>query len=178
MAKISPVMVRVCLIVVNLSLLMVHCVYQWTLYKTHYLEKIFEANATCTFNRLHTSRYSDTIPKHYNVEVWCHYTLKCEDDEDLVFGEMLLLTISNVLSDFLGRTEVRVNDILTESRTRRGPITKRLLLHEVSSGEVVVKLDLQLYDNTWRHHMTTTAERRGKSKSCWTSARTKYKTGN
>ncbi|XP_078322482.1 intersectin-1-like isoform X4 [Crassostrea virginica] len=51
-------------------------------------------------------------------------------------------------NDFLGRTEVRVNDILTESRTRRGPITKRLLLHEVSSGEVVVKLDLQLYDNT------------------------------
>eukprot|EP00105_Crassostrea_gigas_P039469 XP_019923617.1 PREDICTED: intersectin-1 isoform X3 [Crassostrea gigas] len=50
-------------------------------------------------------------------------------------------------NDFLGRTEMRVNDILTESRTRKGPITKRLLLHEVSSGEVVVKLDLQLYDN-------------------------------
>lgn len=51
-------------------------------------------------------------------------------------------------NDFLGRTEMRVNDILKESRTRKGPITKRLLLHEVSSGEVVVKLDLQLYDNT------------------------------
>ncbi|XP_061176343.1 intersectin-1-like isoform X2 [Saccostrea echinata] len=51
-------------------------------------------------------------------------------------------------NDFLGRTEVRVNDILKESQTRKGPITKRLLLHEVSSGEVVVKLDLQLYENT------------------------------
>ncbi|XP_056016290.1 intersectin-1-like isoform X4 [Ostrea edulis] len=51
-------------------------------------------------------------------------------------------------NDFLGRTEVRVNEILEESKTRKGPITKRLLLHEVSSGEVVVKLDLQLYDNS------------------------------
>lgn len=58
-------------------------------------------------------------------------------------------------NDFLGRTEMRVNDILTESRTRKGPITKRLLLHEVSSGEVVVKLDLQLYDNyTWQEMMS------------------------
>lgn len=53
-----------------------------------------------------------------------------------------------IFPDFLGRTEMRVIEILKESRTRKGPITKRLLLHEVSSGEVVVKLDLQLYDNT------------------------------
>lgn len=50
-------------------------------------------------------------------------------------------------SDFLGRTEIRVKEILHESKEKRGPITKRLLLHEISSGEVVVKLDLQLYDN-------------------------------
>ena len=50
-------------------------------------------------------------------------------------------------NDFLGRTEIRVKEILHESKGKRGPITKRLLLHEISSGEVVVKLDLQLYDN-------------------------------
>lgn len=55
---------------------------------------------------------------------------------------------------------MRVNDILTESRTRKGPITKRLLLHEVSSGEVVVKLDLQLYDNyTWQEMMSSVLHR-------------------
>ena len=47
--------------------------------------------------------------------------------------------------DFLGRTEVRVIELLNTEK--RGPVTKRLLLHEVSSGEVVVKLDLQLYDD-------------------------------
>ncbi|CAG2255229.1 ITSN [Mytilus edulis] len=49
-------------------------------------------------------------------------------------------------NDFLGRTEIRVKEILQESNEKRGPISKRLLLHEISSGEVVVKLDLQLYD--------------------------------
>jgi len=47
--------------------------------------------------------------------------------------------------DFLGRTEVRIHDILKERSATKGPITKRLLLHEVESGEVVVKLDLQLF---------------------------------
>lgn len=48
-------------------------------------------------------------------------------------------------NDFLGRTEVRIHDILKERSATKGPITKRLLLHEVESGEVVVKLDLQLF---------------------------------
>lgn len=44
-----------------------------------------------------------------------------------------------------------MKEILQESNEKRGPISKRLLLHEISSGEVVVKLDLQLYDgfNEW-----------------------------
>ncbi|CAG5123527.1 unnamed protein product, partial [Candidula unifasciata] len=50
-------------------------------------------------------------------------------------------------NDFLGRTEVRIKDVLHESGERRGPITKRLILHEVETGEVVVKLDLQLYES-------------------------------
>jgi len=48
--------------------------------------------------------------------------------------------------DFLGRTEVRVKDILAETREVKGAITKRLLLHEVDTGEVLVKLNLQLFD--------------------------------
>ena len=48
--------------------------------------------------------------------------------------------------DFLGRTEVRVKDIVAETRIVKGPITKRLRLHEVDTGEVVVKLNLQLFD--------------------------------
>ena len=46
----------------------------------------------------------------------------------------------------MGRTEVRIKDVLDQSGDRRGPITKRLILHEVETGEVVVKLDLQLFE--------------------------------
>ncbi|KAL5009816.1 hypothetical protein ScPMuIL_012121 [Solemya velum] len=49
-------------------------------------------------------------------------------------------------NDFLGRTEIRVKEILTENSEKRGPIIKRLLLHEVECGEVIIKLDLQLYN--------------------------------
>lgn len=48
--------------------------------------------------------------------------------------------------DFLGRTEIRVQEILNESSEKRGPIVKRLLLHEVECGEIIIKLDLQLYN--------------------------------
>ncbi|XP_072018783.1 intersectin-1-like isoform X2 [Amphiura filiformis] len=48
-------------------------------------------------------------------------------------------------NDFLGRTEVRVADVKKEA-SGKGPLTKRLLLHEVTTGEVVVKLDLHLYE--------------------------------
>ncbi len=57
-------------------------------------------------------------------------------------------SIFYVLSDFLGRTEIRIKDIMKETRETKGPITKRLLLHEVDSGEVIVKLDLQLYESS------------------------------
>ncbi|XP_065648095.1 intersectin-2 isoform X6 [Hydra vulgaris] len=43
-------------------------------------------------------------------------------------------------NDFLGRTEVTVSSILKEGS---GPITKRLLLHEVDTGEIVVTLELK-----------------------------------
>ena len=51
----------------------------------------------------------------------------------------------SVLSDFLGRTEIRVADIKKDQGSK-GPVTKCLLLHEVPTGEIVVRLDLQLFD--------------------------------
>ncbi|XP_033635342.1 intersectin-1-like [Asterias rubens] len=50
-------------------------------------------------------------------------------------------------NDFLGRTEVRVADVIKEAKGR-GPLTKQLLLHEVSTGEVHVKLDLHLFEKS------------------------------
>lgn len=49
------------------------------------------------------------------------------------------------LLDFLGRTELRVKDILKESKEKRGPILKYAKLQEVNTGDIVVKLDLQFY---------------------------------
>lgn len=46
---------------------------------------------------------------------------------------------------FLGRTEVPVDTIKKEMEVK-GAANRRLLLHEVATGEVWVKLDLQLYD--------------------------------
>ncbi|KAL3883381.1 hypothetical protein ACJMK2_029651 [Sinanodonta woodiana] len=52
-------------------------------------------------------------------------------------------------NDFLGRTEKRVKDIHNSIKEKGpGPVTEKLLLHEVPTGEVVVKFDLQLYDTT------------------------------
>ena len=53
-----------------------------------------------------------------------------------------------VSPDFLGRTEIRIQDILKETRETKGPILKQLILHETDSGEVELKLDLQLFENT------------------------------
>ncbi|XP_061610787.1 intersectin-2a isoform X3 [Phyllopteryx taeniolatus] len=47
--------------------------------------------------------------------------------------------------DFLGRTEVPVATIKKELESK-GAASRRLLLHEVPTGEVWVKLDLQLYE--------------------------------
>ncbi|XP_020278373.1 intersectin-1 isoform X3 [Pseudomyrmex gracilis] len=49
--------------------------------------------------------------------------------------------------EFLGRAEVRVADIMRDSKDTCGPIQKRIKLHEVESGDVVLKLDLRLFGN-------------------------------
>lgn len=48
--------------------------------------------------------------------------------------------------EFLGRTEVRIADVLEDSKLYRGPLIKRLPLHEVERGEIVLKLDIQLFN--------------------------------
>lgn len=58
---------------------------------------------------------------------------------------LFLLALLNRL-EFLGRTEVRVSDIAEELKTNRGPLVKRLPLYEVASGEIILKLDLQLFN--------------------------------
>ncbi|XP_011861112.1 PREDICTED: intersectin-1 isoform X2 [Vollenhovia emeryi] len=47
--------------------------------------------------------------------------------------------------EFLGRAEIRVAEIMRDSRNSCGPIQKRINLHEVESGDVVLKLDLRLF---------------------------------
>lgn len=47
----------------------------------------------------------------------------------------------------MGRTEVPVATIKKEMESK-GAANRRLLLHEVPTGEVWVKLDLQLYEPT------------------------------
>lgn len=54
--------------------------------------------------------------------------------------------ILNVVNaEFLGRAEIRVADIMRDSKNSCGPIQKRINLHEVESGDVVLKLDLRLF---------------------------------
>jgi len=48
-------------------------------------------------------------------------------------------------NDFLGRTEIRVKDIHEATKKTKGPLVKRLALHEVETGEVMVKFDLQIF---------------------------------
>lgn len=47
--------------------------------------------------------------------------------------------------EFLGRTELPVATIKKDLENK-GAATKRLLLHEVPTGEVWVRLDFQLFD--------------------------------
>lgn len=60
---------------------------------------------------------------------------------DLLTCSPLLLSL---LAVFLGRTEVPVATIKKELENK-GAVTRRLLLHEVPTGEVWVRLDLQLF---------------------------------
>uniref|UniRef100_A0A8C1L8R1 Intersectin 2a n=1 Tax=Cyprinus carpio TaxID=7962 RepID=A0A8C1L8R1_CYPCA len=89
----------------------------------------------------YTSRHQpDTLNPKWNFN--CHFFIK-----DL-YQDVLCLTIFErdqfSPDDFLGRTEVPVATI-KKDQDGKGPLARRLLLHEVPTGEVKVRLDLQLF---------------------------------
>ncbi|XP_062857887.1 intersectin-2a [Trichomycterus rosablanca] len=90
----------------------------------------------------YTSRtQNDTVNPKWNFS--CQFFIK-----DL-YQDVLCITVFErdqfSPDDFLGRTEVPVATI-KKDQEGKGPLTRRLLLHEVSTGEVRVRLDLQLYE--------------------------------
>nr|XP_055042251.1 intersectin-2a isoform X2 [Misgurnus anguillicaudatus] len=90
----------------------------------------------------YTSRHqSDTLNPKWNFS--CHFFIK-----DL-YQDVLCLTIFErdqfSPDDFLGRTEIPVATI-KQDQDGNGPLVRRLLLHEVPTGEVKVRLDLQLFE--------------------------------
>ncbi|XP_034018749.1 intersectin-2a isoform X2 [Thalassophryne amazonica] len=90
----------------------------------------------------YTSRpISDTLNPKWNFN--CQFFVK-----DL-YQDVLCITVFEKdqfsPDDFLGRTEVPVATIKKEMESK-GAANRRLLLHEVPTGEVWVKLDLQLYE--------------------------------
>ncbi|XP_034555103.1 intersectin-2a isoform X2 [Notolabrus celidotus] len=92
----------------------------------------------------YTSRpISDTLNPKWNFH--CQFFIK-----DL-YQDVLCITVFEKdqfsPDDFLGRTEVPVATIKKEMESK-GAANRRLLLHEVPTGEVSVKLDLQLYEPT------------------------------
>ncbi|KAM9355456.1 intersectin-2-like isoform 2-T4 [Pholidichthys leucotaenia] len=92
----------------------------------------------------YTSRpISDTLNPKWNFN--CQFFVK-----DL-YQDVLCITVFErdqfSPDDFLGRTEVPVATIKKEMESK-GAANRRLLLHEVPTGEVWVKLDLQLYEPT------------------------------
>ncbi|XP_051951880.1 intersectin-2a isoform X1 [Xyrauchen texanus] len=92
----------------------------------------------------YTSRHQpDTLNPKWNFS--CHFFIK-----DL-YQDVLCLTIFErdqfSPDDFLGRTEIPVATI-KKDQDGKGPLVRRLLLHEVPTGEVKVRLDLQLYEQT------------------------------
>lgn len=91
----------------------------------------------------YTSRpVSDTLNPKWNFN--CQFFIKD------VYQDVLCITVFEKdqfsPDDFLGRTEVPVATIKKEMENK-GAANRRLLLHEVPTGEVSVKLDLQLYDS-------------------------------
>jgi len=50
-----------------------------------------------------------------------------------------------MISVFLGSAEVKIQDIYRDMKNTNGAIVKKLVLHHVESGEVTLKLDLQLF---------------------------------
>ena len=75
-------------------------------------------------------------------------TCNCSDLETLTSNIVPFIKFIIFISEFLGRTEIRISDLLREKSQKdvqAGPITKKLQLYEAESGVVTVRLDLQLF---------------------------------
>ncbi|KAM4692947.1 intersectin-2 [Discoglossus pictus] len=87
-----------------------------------------------------TRTLTDTLSPKWNFN--CQFFIKD------IYQDVLCISVFDrdqfSPDDFLGRTEVPVAKIRTEQESK-GPSTKRLLLHEVPTGEVWVRFDLQLF---------------------------------
>uniref|UniRef100_A0A8C2DZ74 Intersectin 2a n=1 Tax=Cyprinus carpio TaxID=7962 RepID=A0A8C2DZ74_CYPCA len=122
-------------------------IYERYTYFTNILWDYYPSNPYCELTmgaQCYTSRHQpDTLNPKWNFN--CHFFIK-----DL-YQDVLCLTIFErdqfSPDDFLGRTEVPVATI-KKDQDGKGPLARRLLLHEVPTGEVKVRLDLQLYDQT------------------------------
>uniref|UniRef100_A0A668AHH9 Intersectin 2b n=1 Tax=Myripristis murdjan TaxID=586833 RepID=A0A668AHH9_9TELE len=93
--------------------------------------------------QIYTSRtLNDTLNPKWNFN--CQFHIKD------IYQDVLCITIFErdqfAPDDFLGRTEVPVATIKKELENK-GAATRRLLLHEVPTGEVWVRLDLQLFNS-------------------------------
>ncbi|XP_056623500.1 intersectin-2b isoform X2 [Triplophysa dalaica] len=110
--------------------------------------KSFKGNGKCNpfcevtmGSQCYTSRtINDTVNPKWNFN--CQFHIKD------VYQDVLCITIFEreqfSPDEFLGRTEVPVATIKKELENK-GSSTRRLLLHEVPTGEVWVRLDLQLF---------------------------------
>uniref|UniRef100_A0A3B3ZCJ7 Intersectin 2b n=1 Tax=Periophthalmus magnuspinnatus TaxID=409849 RepID=A0A3B3ZCJ7_9GOBI len=92
-------------------------------------------------SQIFTSRtLNDTLNPKWNFN--CQFHIKD------IYQDVLCITILEKdpfsPDDFLGRTEVPVATIKKELENK-GAVTRRILLHEVPTGEVWVRLDLQLF---------------------------------
>lgn len=61
------------------------------------------------------------------------------------FTPQILTTIYIFSIEFLGKAELKLKDIYSESQNINGPMVKKLILHQVESGELTVKLDLHMF---------------------------------
>ena len=52
-------------------------------------------------------------------------------------------------AEFLGRTEIAVSTIHEQTRNRKTPWTKTFPLLEIESGEITIKIHLQIFE---KHH--------------------------
>jgi len=68
--------------------------------------------------------------------------LSTSNNKSIIITQYLLV----INTEFLGRTEIGISTILEETKHRKTPWTKKFPLHEVESGEIVIKLHLQLFE--------------------------------